>query len=97
MKQSFLYSTGLLLSLLCVLAVYYWELRYLSASGVDGANELLVGSALVMTYTWPVWLRFPVFAILFRRHLDSRRVYLALLPAFAILAPVLIRSSNYAF
>ena len=82
--------------MLCVFGVYYWEVRYLSALGSDGAHELLVGGAMVMTYTWPLWLGFPAITLGFRRYLGSRRVVIAFIPALAIVFPTLVRSVNEA-
>jgi hypothetical protein len=66
------------------------------ALGKPGANELLNGGAFTIVYTWPVWVGFPVLAVIFRKNLESRRVALSWLPALAILSPTLIRSAAHA-
>jgi len=91
MIKSLAYTIGMALSLLCVLGVYYWEYRYVSALGHPGANELLEGGAFTIIFTWPVWLGFPVLSVIFRKALQRGQVAVAWLPALAIISPTLIR------
>ena len=71
----------LICGVLCLMAVYYWEVRYLLALEQPGANELLVGSALAIMRASPVWIGFPLSALIFRRRIEDRAVVLAWLPA----------------
>lgn len=86
------YVIGMLLSFLCVSGVYYWEYRYYFAEGEPGINEFLIGSALIIIYTWPVWLGFPALVILFRTSFQLTHILLASMPAVIIVLPTLARS-----
>ena len=96
MTKPVAYTIGMVLSVLCVIGVYYWEFRYLSALGQPGASELLEGGALTIIFTWPVWLGFPVLSVIFRNALQNGLVRVAWLPALAIISPTLIRSVVHA-
>jgi hypothetical protein len=96
MTKRLAYTIGMLLSLACAVGVYYWELRYISSLGEPGANELLNGGALIIVFTWPVWLSFPILSLIFRKSLERGRVVLSWVPALAIISPTIIRSVVHA-
>lgn len=69
-----------------------WEHGYYFAGGQPGNNEFLIGGALIIIYTWPVWLGFPALVILFRTSFQLTHILLASMPVVIIVLPTLARS-----
>lgn len=91
MNNPLAFCIGMFLCLLCVAAVYYWEYRYYMASGIPGSGELLIGVATTTLFTWPIWIAFPILAIVFRKSLMKWQVVMAFVPVVLIFTPMLVR------
>lgn len=79
------------LALFATVSVLYWSARYHLAPSGSLRHELLVGEALVILYTSPVWLGLIAIAVFGFKHLSKIQKVMAFLPAAVIFMPMIIR------
>lgn len=79
------------LALFATVSVLYWSARYHLAPNSSIRHELLVGEALVILYSSPVWLGLIAVAVFGFMHLSKIQKVMAFLPAAVIFIPMIIR------
>lgn len=81
------------LSVVTIVGVYYWEIRYLLESYNPLRNELIVGAAITILYTSPVWIGFPIASFIGAKVLSKTKRALSFLPAVLVFMPILSRGN----
>ena len=79
----------LLLAYCSIIAVGYWERLYLIDTGNDLRHELRIGAAMVMMYTFPIWLGVAFIAIIWKQHLKKIEILCSFVPVTTIVLLVL--------
>ena len=87
-----IYYLLLTLSFTCVIATYYWSIKYLLAEGAAGKNELLIGEALVILYSSPIWFGLIVYSGISLQQLTKTKVIVSVIPATLVFTPTVLRA-----
>lgn len=87
-KKLFFYFL-LLLAYCSLIAVVYWEIKYYTNAENDMRHEYRIGTALIMTYTFPFWLSVPSIAMLWKRNLSKLEISSSFIPVLLIALIVL--------
>ncbi|BEU02376.1 hypothetical protein OAG1_11760 [Agarivorans sp. OAG1] len=80
------------LSVLSVLSVYYWSIKYHLAAGSPNRHELLQGEAIVQLYTAPFWLGLIGIVLISFRQFSIAKIALGFLPFTLIVLPTILRA-----
>jgi hypothetical protein len=82
-------------ALIAIASTYYWSFRYYLEIDNPIRVELLIGESFCILCSIPVWLGLILVSIAGRKSLSKLQIFLAFIPAFLILLPLLVRSVFY--
>jgi hypothetical protein len=82
-------------ALIAIVSTYYWSFRYYIEVDNPIRSEFLVGESFIILYFIPVWLGLILVSIVGRKFLTKPQIFMAFIPAFLILLPLVIRSVIY--